>query len=144
MFIGQYEHNLEEKGRLSIPKKFRSDLVEGGVITRGLDGCLFLFPKRKWEEFVNKLAETPLTKADARGFSRLLTYGAVEIEVDGQGRMLIPEYLREFAQIKKEVVLAGAIGRIEIWDKSNFKSYQEKIENESQMIAERLAELGIL
>ena len=74
MFIGQYEHNLEEKGRLSVPKKFRNDLVDGGVLTRGLDNCLFLFPKKRWEEFMSKLSQTPLTKADARGFSRLLTY----------------------------------------------------------------------
>lgn len=144
MFIGQYEHHLEEKGRLSIPKKFRTELAEGGVLTRGLDGCLFLFPKKRWEEFMSKLSQTPLTKADARGFSRLLTYGAVEVETDVQGRILLPEYLRSYASIKKDVILAGALERIEIWDKENFNLYQEKIEKESQMIAERLAELGIL
>ncbi|MDP3888758.1 MAG: division/cell wall cluster transcriptional repressor MraZ [bacterium] len=144
MFIGQYEHNLEEKGRLSVPKKFRADLSEGGVLTRGLDGCLFLFPKKRWEEFVEKLSQTPLTKADARGFARLLTYGATEIEIDGQGRMLLPEFLRRFAGIKKEVVLAGAIERVEIWSKENFTAYQERIEKESINIAERLAELGII
>lgn len=144
MFVGQYEHNLEEKGRLSVPKKFRGDLAEGGVLTRGLDGCLFLFPKKRWEEFVDKLSQTPLTKADARGFSRLLTYGATEVELDGQGRILVPEFLRNFAGIKKEVILAGALERIEIWDKENFSDYQQKIEKESEMISERLAELGIL
>ena len=144
MFIGQYEHNLEEKGRLSVPKKFRNDLVDGGVLTRGLDNCLFLFPKKRWEEFMSKLSQTPLTKADARGFSRLLTYGAVEVELDAQGRILLPEFLRIFAGIKKEVILAGALERVEIWDRDNFAAYQEKIENESGALAERLAELGIL
>lgn len=144
MFIGQYEHNLEEKGRLSVPKKFRSELAEGGVLTRGLDGCLFLFSKKRWNEFVEKLSQTPLTKADARGFSRLLTYGAVEVELDHQGRILIPEFLRSFGEFKKEIILAGALERVEIWDKSKFTIYQEKIEKESQMIAERLADLGIL
>lgn len=144
MFIGQYEHNLEEKGRLSVPKKFRTDLADGGVLTRGLDGCLFLFPKRHWEEFVEKLQQTPLTKADARGFSRLLTYGANEVEIDAQGRILVPEYLRQFAGIKKEVILAGSLERIEIWDKENFTVYQEKIEKEGELIAERLADLGLI
>lgn len=144
MFIGQYEHNLEEKGRLSIPKKFRDEITEGGILTRGLDGCLFLFPKGRWEEFINKLSQTPLTKSDARGFSRLLTYGATEVELDGQGRILVPEFLRNFAGIKKEVILAGALERIEIWDKENFSDYQQKIEKEGETIAERLAELGIL
>lgn len=144
MFIGQYEHNLEEKGRLSIPKKFRDELTEGGILTRGLDGCLFLFPKKRWQEFIDKLSQTPLTKSDGRGFSRLLTYGATEVELDKQGRILVPEFLRNFAGIKKEVILAGALERIEIWDKKNFVTYQQKIEKEGEMIAERLAELGIL
>lgn len=144
MFIGQYEHNLEEKGRLSVPKKFRTDLVDGGVLTRGLDGCLFLFPKKRWEEFIDKLSQTPLTKADARGFSRLLTYGATEVELDGQGRILIPEYLRDFATLKNAIVVAGALGRVEIWSKENFALYQERIEKDSENIAERLADLGIL
>lgn len=144
MFIGQYEHNLEEKGRLAIPKKFRGELGEGAILTRGLDGCLFLFPLRSWEEFVAKLVQTPLTKTDARDFSRYLTYGAVEVELDSQGRILIPEYLRGSAGIGKEVVLAGALGRIEIWDKENFRQYQEKIGNESSIIAERLTDLGII
>lgn len=144
MFIGQYEHNLEEKGRLSIPKKFRAELVEGGVLTRGLDGCLFLFPKERWSEFIAKLSQTPLTKADARGFSRLLTYGATEVELDGQGRILIPEYLRESAALTSAIVIAGALERIEIWNKENFAIYQEKIEKDSENIAERLTDLGIL
>jgi MraZ protein len=144
MFIGQYEHKLEERGRISIPKRFRSELSEGGVLTRGLDGCLFLFSRKRWQEFIERLAQIPLTKAEARGFSRFLTYGAVEVELDSQGRILLPEFLRNFAGIKKEVILAGAIGRIEIWDKENFNAYQEKIEKEGEKIAERLNELGIL
>lgn len=144
MFIGQYEHNLEQKGRLSIPKKFRVELADGGVLTRGLDGCLFLFPKKRWEEFMKKLASTPLTKADARGFGRLLTYGATEVDLDKQGRVLIPEYLRDFAALKNEIIVAGALERVEIWSKENFSVYQEKIEKDSENIAERLADLGIL
>lgn len=144
MFIGQYEHNLEEKGRVSIPKKFRNDFVGGGIITRGLDGCLFLFSEKKWANFLEKLAQTPLTKADARGFSRFLTYGASECTLDRQGRILIPEFLRGYAELKNEIVIAGALTRVEIWSKQKFEIYQQKIESDSQAIAERLAELAII
>ncbi len=144
MFIGQYEHSLEEKGRLSIPKKFRDDLTGGGVLTRGLDGCLFLFARERWEAFMAKVSQVPLTKADARGFARHLTYGAVEVEIDRQGRILIPEFLREFAGIKSEIVVAGALERVEIWSKEKFDLYQEKLEKESEPMAERLADLGII
>jgi len=144
IFIGQYEHNLEEKGRLSIPKKFRSSFSDGGILTRGLDGCLFLFPKKRWEEFIDKLSQAPLTKADARGFSRLITYGAVEVGLDKQGRILAPEFLKKSAGLRKEVIVAGALGRVEIWDKQRFVAYQEKIEQEGENLAEKLTELGIL
>lgn len=143
MFLGHYEHTLEAKGRLSIPKKFRQELVTGGVLTEGLDGCLFLFPKGKWETLAKKLAAAPLTRKDARAFARLLTFGAFDVELDQQGRVLIPEKLRQFAQIAKKVVVAGAIDRVEIWGKNRFDRYLEKIESRSEEIAEKLTELGI-
>lgn len=143
MFLGHYEHTLEAKGRLSIPKKFRTELAAGGVLTEGLDGCLFLFPKSKWDALAKKLAAAPLTRKDARSFARLLTFGAFDIELDHQGRILIPERLRQFAQIGKKVIVAGALDRIEIWDKKRFNRYLEKIESKSEEIAEKLTELGI-
>jgi len=143
MFLGHYEHTLEAKGRLSIPKKFRTELAAGGVLTKGLDGCLFLFPKNKWEVLAKKLAAAPLTKKDARAFARLLTFGAFDVELDGQGRILIPERLRQSAQIEKKVIVAGALDRIEVWDKKRFNRYLKKIERQSEEIAEKLTELGI-
>jgi MraZ protein len=138
MFNGRYDHSLEEKGRLSIPKKFRSQLEEGAVLSQGLDGCLFLYPGRVWGELINKLSQLPLTSSDARGFTRSLSFGAVEVEIDHQGRILIPEFLREFAQIKANCVIAGALERIEIWDKEKFANYSADVNSRAEEIAEKL------
>lgn len=143
MYIGQFEHALEGKGRLSIPKKFRRFLGNVAVITKGLDGCLFVFSQKKWVQLVGKLSNLPLSRRDARDFSRHLTFGAAEVEFDSQGRVLIPGYLRSFAGIDKEVIVAGALDRIEIWSKERFLKYQIEIEKNPEAIAEKLAELGI-
>lgn len=143
MFIGQYDHRLEEKGRLSVPKKFRSQLESGAVISQGLDGCLFLYPKQVWEQLVNKMSQLPLTKSDARSFMRSLSYAATEVELDKIGRILLPDYLKRFAQITENVVLAGALDRIEIWDKTNFEKYTNEINSRSSEIAEKLSDAGI-
>lgn len=143
MFIGQYHHRLEGKGRLSVPREFRKKIGEKAVITRGLDGCLFLFPHDKWQELAEKLKETPLTSLDARAFSRLLTYGGFEVSIDKQGRILIPEILRKFAKLKEKVMVAGSLDRIEIWDQETFEAYQQKIEKTSDDIAERISKLEI-
>lgn len=127
MFIGRYNHHLEEKGRLSVPKKFRSQLDEGAVLSQGLDGCLFLYPRSSWMELIDKLNQMPLTRADSRNFLRSLSYGAVEVEIDSLGRILIPDYLRNFAQIKSDCMVAGAIERIEIWDTETFDKFNTKI-----------------
>lgn len=143
MFIGQYDHRLEEKGRLSVPKKFRSQLESGAVISQGLDGCLFLYPKAVWEQLVDKMSQLPLTKSDARSFMRSLSYAASEVELDKIGRILLPDYLKRFAQITENVVLAGALDRIEIWDKTNFEKYTNEINSRSSEIAEKLSDAGI-
>lgn len=143
MFVGQYLHSLESKGRLAVPKKFREELGEKAVLTKGLDGCLFLFSAEKWQEFEKRLAKMSLTKRDSRSFARFLTYSAAEVEFDKQGRALIPEHLRSFAGIARDVVVAGALERIEIWDKSRFDSYISRVEKESEKIAERLDQLGL-
>lgn len=127
MFIGRHNHHLEEKGRLSVPKKFRSQLEEGAILSQGLDGCLFLYPKSAWLELVDKLNQMPLTRADSRNFLRSLSYGAVEVEIDSLGRILIPDYLKTFANIKSDCVVAGAIERIEIWDSETFEKFNSKI-----------------
>ena len=143
MFIGLFKRNLEAKGRLAIPKKYRSQLGKGAVLTRGLDGCLFLFPKSRWAEIAKKLRQTPLTSLDARAFTRLLTYEAFEVEFDQQGRILIAEVLKKFATLKRQAVIAGSLDRIEIWSKEKFSLYQSKIEKTSDEIAERLTNLEI-
>lgn len=142
MFIGQYLHSLEDKGRLAIPKKFRQDLGQKMIFSRGLDGCLFVFPLKKWASLTIKLSQSSLTKKASRAFSRFLTYGAVQVETDNQGRVLIPEFLRKFAGIKNDVVIAGSLERVEVWDKKRFDQYSQKLEKEGETIAESLGEVG--
>ena len=143
MFIGEYSHNLDDKGRLAIPAKFRNQVKKGAVVTRGLDNCLFLYTKTEWEKLAEKLATLPISQANSRAFSRLMLAGAMDVEVDKQGRVILPEYLRRFAGLKKEVVLAGLYSRIEIWDSEQWNSYKSQTEKESGSIAERMAELGV-
>lgn len=143
MFIGEYTHNLDEKGRLSIPVKFRRDLSKGAVVTRGLDNCLFLYTKTEWEKLAEKLAALPFSQSNSRAFSRLMLAGAMDIEIDKQGRVVLPEYLRMFADLKKNVVLAGLYNRAEIWDEEKWKIYKNQTEANSNEIAEKLAELGV-
>ncbi|HVZ11291.1 MAG TPA: division/cell wall cluster transcriptional repressor MraZ [Candidatus Paceibacterota bacterium] len=143
MLIGEYNHNLDAKKRLSVPSKFRKELGEGAVITRGLDNCLFVFPREQWNQLAAKLGNTPLVRQDSRSFSRLLLSGAMEVDFDGLGRILIPEYLKQYAGLKKAVVVAGVYNRLEIWDESVWQTYKANLEKNSDSIAEKLGELGI-
>lgn len=143
MFIGEYSHNLDDKGRLAIPVKFRNDLKKGAVVTRGLDNCLFLYTKTEWQKLAERLATLPISQADSRAFARLMLAGAMDVEFDKQGRIILPEYLRQFAAMKKEVIIAGLYNRLEIWDKKKWDVYKTKTEAESGNIAERMAELGV-
>lgn len=143
MFIGEYSHNLDDKGRLAVPVKFRRELSKGAVVTRGLDNCLFLYTKTEWEKLAEKLANLPISQANSRAFSRLMLAGAMDVEVDKQGRIILPEYLRLFAGLSKEVIIAGLYNRLEIWDSEKWSSYKVQTEAESGSIAERMAELGV-
>ncbi len=143
MFIGQYYHSLEEKGRLAIPAKFRRQLDKQSVITRGLDGCLFIFPGKEWKTFTQKLSTAPITRRDVREFIRLMAKQASEIELDKQGRTRIPKYLQEFASLKKQVVLVGSLKRIEIWDQKLYHQHIQAIEKKSESISDRLTDLEI-
>ena len=116
MFIGEYTYSIDDKKRLAVPPKFRKQLKKGGVITRGLDNCLFLYSYEEWEKLAKKLSEMPLSRADARGFSRIMLSGAMEVDFDNLGRILVPDYLKDYARLKKKVVVAGLYSRIEIWD----------------------------
>lgn len=143
MFIGEYNHNLDDKGRLAVPVKFRRELSKGAVVTRGLDNCLFLYTKTEWEKLAEKLAALPISQANSRAFARLMLAGAMDVEVDKQGRMVLPEYLRQFAHLTKEVVVAGLYNRLEIWDSETWSQYKGQTESASGEIAERMAELGV-
>lgn len=143
MFIGEYTYSIDEKKRLAIPAKFRPLLGKKAVITRGLDQCLFLFPVKEWGDLAKKLAQLPLSQADARGFARLMLTGAMEVNLDNLGRILIPDYLKTYALLKKKVVIAGVYNRVEIWDEGKWQEYKKKTETTVGDIAERLKELGV-
>lgn len=141
MFIGEYSHNLDEKGRLAIPAKFRSMLKSGAVVTKGLDNCLFLFTKKQWEIEAKKYASVPQNQANARAYARHMLAGAMDIEFDAQGRVTLPEYLRKFAGLKKETIIAGLYNYLEIWDKQSWETYKTQTEKDSNLIAEALGEI---
>jgi MraZ protein len=143
MFIGEYQHNLDNKGRLAVPAKFRQMLAKGAVVTKGLDNCLFLYPKVKWEEMAQKFANLPVSQAKARAFARHMLAGAMPVEFDTQGRVTLPEYLRKFAQLKKEAIIAGLFDRLEIWDEGNWNKYKESTEKDSNEIAEAMGTMGV-
>jgi MraZ protein len=143
MIIGQYNYNLDPKKRLTIPTKFRSVLSEGAVITRGIDGCLFLYPQKQWNELADKLSKLPLSQSNARSFARVMLAGAMDVKVDSLGRILIPDYLKEYAKLNKSVVIAGLYDRIEIWDEEGWKKYGQTTNTQVESMAEGLKELGI-
>lgn len=143
MFIGEYLHNLDEKWRLALPIKFRQDFAKGAVVTRGLDNCLFVYTNEEWQKLADKLATLPISKANTRAFARLMLAGAMDVELDSQGRIVLPEYLRSFAEIKKKVIVAGLYNRLEIWDEQKWSDYKKSTEKDSSDIAEALGELGV-
>lgn len=143
MFMGEYNHSIGSKGRLIIPSKLREDLGESFVITKGLDGCLFIYTEKEWENIENKFREMPLTTKDARKFSRFFFAGAAKMETDKQGRILIPNSLREFALLKKDVVLVGVLDRVEIWDKDNWEHNTLVSDEDMDEIAEHMSNMGL-
>jgi len=143
MFIVEYTYSIDDKKRLAVPSKFRQLLGKKAVITRGLDQCLFLYPVKEWGVLAKKLAQLPLAQADARGFVRLMLGGAMEVNIDNLGRILVPDYLKSYALLKKKVILVGLYDRVELWDEIEFKKYKKKTEMAAGDIAERLKELGV-
>ena len=143
MFIGEYQHNIDEKGRLAVPTKFRAALKKGAVVTRGLDGCLFLYTQGEWEKLAAKLAAMPISKANTRAFSRLMLAGAMDVSLDKQGRIILPEYLRRYAAMAKKVIVTGLYNRLEIWDEKVWEKYKKGTEKDSTDIAEALEGLDV-
>lgn len=143
MFTGRYYHTIETKGRLAIPQAFREELTSGGVVTWGMDGCLFLFPNSYWQKFSEKLASLSLTNQAARNLTRLLVQSAVDLNLDAQGRTLIPDHLRQQANLKKQVVVAGSLTRIEIWDRDLYHQHLDLIAQTINEPNEALASLDL-
>ena len=138
MFIGEYTHTVDEKSRLAIPIKFRAELASGAVVTKGLDGCLFLYTLAEWQKLVEKLNAMPLSQKSARAFSRLILAGAMDVFLDKQGRIVLPKYLLDYASIKHSVVVTGLFNRLEVWDSETWAKYKEGTEKESAELAEQL------
>lgn len=143
MFIGEYHHTIDDKGRLAVPVKFRDDLVKGAVVTRGLDSSLFLLPLEEWGKLAEKLSGLPLGQKNSRAFARLMLAGAMDVSLDKQGRFIVPEYLRGYAGLKKSTVIVGVNTRLEIWDEDAWNAYREQTEEDAESIAEQLGDLGI-
>lgn len=143
MLIGEYEHSLDVKGRLIMPAKLRADIGEKFIISKGLDGCLFVFSQEEWSNFEAKLKELPLTNKNARDFVRFFLSGATECELDKQGRFLIVNNLRAYAEIEKEVIIIGVGTRLEIWNKEKWDKYNSSENLSADQIAENMTMLGI-
>ncbi len=143
LFIGEYEHSVDTKGRVIMPSKLREDIGEKFIVTKGLDGCLFAYSVTEWTNFEEKLKTLPLTNKNARDFVRFFLSGAVECEIDKQGRFLIPANLREYATLEKEIIIIGVGTRIEIWNKDEWKKYSSDENISADEIAENMTMLGI-
>lgn len=143
MFIGEYQHTIDPKGRVILPAKFRDELGEKFVVTKGLDNCLFVYPNEEWNNLEQKLRSLPLTSKDARAFVRFFFAGAAECGLDKQGRILLPANLREHASLDKELMIIGVSSRVEIWSKEAWESYNNASDLEYDEVFEKMAELGI-
>lgn len=143
MLLGEYSHNLDAKGRVSVPAKFREDLGHTFIVTKGLDNCLFAYSKEEWETFEEKLKNLPLTNMNARNFIRFFFSGATECEIDKQGRINIPQNLREYASLSKDVYIIGVSTRVEIWDKEKWDNYTSPENMDLDEIANQMSNLGI-
>ena len=143
MLIGEYTHTLDPKKRLAVPSKLRKEIGEQAILTRGLNNCLFLYPIQQWQKLTEKLSQLPMGQGDTRSFLRLLFSGAAEVEFDQLGRMLVPDYLKNYAGLKQRVVIVGVYDRLEVWDEERWSNYKGEVEKNTDMIAEKLGELGL-
>ncbi len=143
MFIGEYKHSIDSKRRLALPSKFRGDFKGKVVVTRGLDQCLFVYPMKEWEKIAEKLGNMPVGEKSTRSFVRLMLAGAIDLDLDSQGRIVVPDYLKDYAKLKKGVTVAGLYNRLEIWDEGVWDKYKRGAEKDQDKIAEQLGRLGI-
>ncbi len=143
MFYGEYQHSVDPKGRVIIPSKFREGLGEKFIVTKGLDSCLFAYSPDEWTSLENKLRALPFTDKDVRTFIRFFFSGAAECEVDKQGRILIPQNLREYAGLEKDIAIIGVSSRVELWNKNTWEEYNSDDNMSADKIAEKMSQLGI-
>lgn len=142
MLIGEYQHVIDAKKRIALPAKIRKELGKNAVVTRGLDKCLFLYPLKEWERVAEALSNLPTGQATTRSFVRLFLAGAVYVQTDQLGRILIPDYLKNYAELQEKVVIAGVYRRLEIWDANRWEKYKSEVEKQADMLAEKLGEIG--
>jgi MraZ protein len=141
---GEFRHTVDDRGRVAIPVRFRPRMAHGATVARWLDGCLGVFPRDAWDALAIRMADLPTTSATAREFVRFMASGAVDVDLDGQGRILLPAYLREYGELSGgEVVVVGALSRLELWAPARWDTYRRKLEDAPEEIAERLQELGL-
>lgn len=143
MLMGEYRHTIDDKGRIIIPAKFREELGQTFVVTRGLDHCLFVYPPHEWSQLEQKLKTLPFTRSDARAFTRFFFSGATEVELDKQGRVNIPSNLRQYAELEKECVVLGVSNRVEIWSKGTWENYFAASEQSFNEIAEKIVDFDL-
>ena len=144
MLIGEYTHTIDDKNRISLPAKFRVEMGKKIIITPGLDNCLFAFTHKEWQKIEGKLSDSSLGQADNRSFNRFMFAGAVEAEVDSIGRILIPDFLRDRANLKNKVVVIGVSSRVEIWNEKTWSEYKKVVEKQADTLAEKLGQVGVL
>lgn len=144
MLIGEYRHTIDDKRRLAIPVSFRQELGKKVILTRGLDNCLFVYPLTAWAKVAEKLGRLPLGAASTRSFTRFILAGAMESEVDAMGRVLVPDFLQDFARLKTRVVVAGLHDRLEIWDEKRWREHIDILEKQADSLAEKLGEVGLV
>jgi MraZ protein len=144
MLIGEYKHTIDEKNRISLPVKFRKELGKNVVVTPGLDTCLFIFTLAEWKKITDRLGEMSLLQSDTRSFNRYLLGGATEVAVDTNGRILLPDFLKDRANLKQKAVFVGVNSRVEIWDESTWTTYKQSVEKQADSLAERLGSVGML
>ena len=143
MFIGEYRHTIDTKKRLSLPAKFRRELGKKVIITRGFDNCLAVYSQKEWEKVIEKLGKLSTGRSESREFNRAVLGGAVEINLDKLGRILIPDYLKKYAKLKKNIIVCGLYNKLEIWDEQKWEVYRQKAEKNIDRVAEKLPEIGI-
>ena len=143
MLIGQYEHTIDTKKRLALPSKFRRELGSKVIITKGIDNCLVIYPEKEWKTVSDRIGKLPVSQVEARSFSRIMLGGAMEISLDKLGRILVPDYLKNYAGLKKNVIVCGLSNRLEIWDSKKWEIYKKRVEKGVSKLVSKLGPLGI-